>query len=189
MEGTKTGPAKNLGRLRASFDGRYGTLTLAASLPMLVSTMSELALHGGRPVRDRPFPSWPVSGVQELELIQQVLRSEQWGGGSELVSRFEELFAHLHNCEHGVAASSGSVALEMALQAAGINRGDEVIVPAHSFVATAAAVARLGAVPVFVDIDAESYNLDCKKAAAAARTATKAIVGPSTPGNSPRARP
>ena len=92
--------------------------------------MSKLALHGGRPVRDTPYPPWPVSGPREEELLRQVLFSEQWGGYHPVVGEFEHLFAHLHDATHGVAVVNGSVAIEVALQAMGIGPGDEVIVPA-----------------------------------------------------------
>ncbi len=143
---------------------------------MLVSSMGKLAIHGGQPLRQRPFPPWPVSGARERELLDQVLASDQWGGGSELVSRFEELFAQLHDCAHGVAAANGTLALEMALEAAGIGKGDEVIVPAHSFVSTASAVSRVGALPVFVDIERDSYNLDPAQLDQAVRPSTKAMI-------------
>ena len=138
--------------------------------------MATLAIHGGKPLRERPYPSWPVSGPREQELLREVLGSETWGGNSELVTRFEQLFASVHNCDYGVAAANGSVAIEVALQAAGIGPGDEVIVPAHSFVATATAVSRVGGVPVFVDILPDSYNLDYRKIEAAVSAKTKALI-------------
>ena len=140
--------------------------------------MATLAIHGGKPLRERPYPAWPVAGPRELALLQEVLASDQWGGYNELVARFEQLFASLHNCDHGVAVANGSVAIEVALQAAGIVAGDEVIVPAHSFVATASAVSRVGGVPVFADILPDTYNLDYRKiaAAASAKTKTKAVI-------------
>jgi dTDP-4-amino-4,6-dideoxygalactose transaminase len=138
--------------------------------------MTTLAIHGGKPLRERPYPAWPVAGAREQELLREVLASETWGGNSELVTRFEQLFASLHNCDYGVAAANGSLAIEVALQAAGIGAGDEVIVPAHSFVATATAVSRVGGVPVFVDILPDSYNLDHRKIESAASTRTKALI-------------
>lgn len=138
--------------------------------------MATLAIHGGKPLRGRPYPAWPVAGPREQELLQEVLASDQWGGYNELVTRFEQLFASLHNCDYGVAAANGSVAIEVALQAAGIGAGDEVIVPAHSFIATASAVSRVGGVPVFADILPDTYNLDYRKIAAAASAKTKAVI-------------
>jgi dTDP-4-amino-4,6-dideoxygalactose transaminase len=138
--------------------------------------MATLAIHGGKPLRERPYPAWPVAGPREQELLQQVLASEQWGGYSELVARFEQLFASMHNCDYGVAAANGSVAIEVALQAAGIGAGDEVIVPAHSFIATASAVSRVGGVPVFADILPDTYNLDYGKIEPAVSAKTKAVI-------------
>jgi dTDP-4-amino-4,6-dideoxygalactose transaminase len=138
--------------------------------------MATLAIHGGKPLRERPYPVWPVAGPREQELLQEVLASEAWGGGSELVGRFERLFASVHNCDYGVAAANGSVAIEVALQAAGIGAGDEVIVPAHSFIATASGVSRVGAVPVFVDILPDSYNLDHRKINEVAGAKTRALI-------------
>jgi dTDP-4-amino-4,6-dideoxygalactose transaminase len=138
--------------------------------------MATLAIHGGKPLRERPYPSWPVAGPREQELLQQVLDSPAWGGSSELVTRFEQLFASVHNCDYGVAVANGSVAIEVALQAAGIGPGDEVIVPAHSFIATASAVCRVDGVPVFVDILPDSYNIDYRKIKKAASAKTKALI-------------
>ena len=138
--------------------------------------MSKLALHGGSPVRDAPYPPWPVSGPRELELVQKVLFSDQWGGYHPYVGELEQLFAHLHDATHGVALANGSVALEVALQALGIGRGDEVIVPAHSFIATATAVTRVGAKPVFVDIERESFNIDLGAVEAAMSSSAKAVI-------------
>ena len=138
--------------------------------------MSQLALYGGKPVRERPFPRWPVSTERELELLKEVLAGQQWGGYSDAVKQFEQVFAQVHDCEFGVAAANGSVAIEMALKAAGIGEGDEVIVPAHSFVATASAVNRVGATPVFVDIDRNSYNLDVQLIQPAVSERTAAVI-------------
>ena len=138
--------------------------------------MSKLALHGGRPVRDTPYPPWPVSGAREEELLRNVLFSEQWGGYHPYVGEFEQLFAHLHDATQGIAMVNGSVALEVALQALGIGRGDEVIVPAHSFIATATAVTRVGAKPVFVDIERETFNIDLGAVEAAMSSSAKAMI-------------
>jgi len=138
--------------------------------------VSKLALHGGRPVRDNPYPPWPVSGAREEELLRQVLFSEQWGGYHPIVGEFENLFAHLHDATHGVAVANGSVAIEVALEAMGIGPGHEVIVPAHSFIATAMAVSRVGAKPVFVDIERETFNIDPGAIEAAMGPSVKAVI-------------
>ena len=138
--------------------------------------MNKLALYGGTPVRDKPYPAWPAAGPLEKQSVAAVLASREWGGHGETVTRFETLFAGMHDCEHGVATATGTLALELALAAAGVAEGDEIIVPAHSFIATATAVSRVGAVPVFVDIDRETYNIDPKAMEAAVTDRTRAAL-------------
>jgi dTDP-4-amino-4,6-dideoxygalactose transaminase len=136
-----------------------------------------LALFGGSPVRTRPFPSWPVFGQAEEERLLGVLRSGRWGrlDGDE-VSRFERRFAEMHGCRHAIAVTSGTVALRVALLASGLQAGDEVIVPAYTFVATATAVVEANAIPVFGDIDLETFNLDPLSVAIAITPRTKAVI-------------
>jgi dTDP-4-amino-4,6-dideoxygalactose transaminase len=122
------------------------------------------------------IPNWPVSTERELELVQQVLDSGRWGGHSDFVKRFESEFAGFTHCAHGISAMNGTVTLEMALCAVDVGPGDEVIVPAISFVSTAMAVSRVGATPVFVDIEPLSFNMDPERAAEAITPRTKAIV-------------
>ncbi len=117
-------------------------------------------------------PSWPIATERDRELVRQVLESDRWGGFHPFVAEFEARFAEFQQCRHGIAAANGTVTLEMALEAAGIGPGDEVIVPAISFVATASAVSRRGATPVFVDID-DTFNMnsDCVEQAITNKTA------------------
>ena len=122
------------------------------------------------------LPSWPVSTDRERELLGQVLDSPQWGGFNPMIGEFERKFAAYQHCAHGVAAVNGTVTLEMMLVAAGIGPGDEVIVPAISFVSTASAVSRVGATPVFVDIEPFSFNMDPEEARRAVTAKTKAIM-------------
>ena len=139
--------------------------------------MPALAIRGGPPVRTRPFPSWPVFGTAEEDRLLRVLRSGQWGrlDGTE-VAELEERFAEMHGCRHGIAVVNGTVALRIALLAAGIRAGDEVIVPPYTFVATATAVLEANAVPVFADVDLPTANLDPAAVRAAITPRTKAIV-------------
>ena len=140
-------------------------------------TARTLALFGGPPVRSRPFPTWPVFGAAEEERLLRVLRSGQWGrlDGAQ-VTEFEERFAAMHGCRHGIAVVNGTVALRIALLAAGIGAEDEVIVPPYTFVATATAVLETNAVPVFADVDLATFNLDPAAVAAAITPRTKAII-------------
>ena len=136
-----------------------------------------LALAGGAPVRRRPFPAWPIFGAEEEERLVRVLRSGQWGrlDGAE-VDGFEARFAAMHGCRYGIAVVNGTVALRIALLAAGIRAEDEVIVPPYTFVATATAVLEANAIPVFADVSLETFNLDPAAVAAAITPRTRAIV-------------
>jgi dTDP-4-amino-4,6-dideoxygalactose transaminase len=109
------------------------------------------------------------------EAIQRVLDSTAFVLGKE-VKDFEEAFADYVSAKHCVALSSGTAAIQVAVQSCGINAGDEVIIPANTFFATAEAVSTAGATPVFVDCDSVSYNIDVTKIEAAITEKTKAIM-------------
>src|SRR5688572_25237927 len=136
-----------------------------------------LALLGGKPVRTRPFPAWPVYGKPEEERLLRTLRSGLWGklDGPE-VAEFEKRFAEMHGCKHGIGVVNGTVSLRIALLAAGVRAGDEVIVPPYTFFSTASAVIEANAVPVFADIELDTFNLDPRAAEQAVTPRTKAII-------------
>ncbi|HWQ55401.1 MAG TPA: DegT/DnrJ/EryC1/StrS family aminotransferase [Bryobacteraceae bacterium] len=134
------------------------------------------AIAGGTPVRSRPFPLWPEFDQRELDALRRVIESRSWGGYSPAVSELERRFAELHQVPYAVACSNGTVALEAALVAAGIGSGDEVIVPPISFIATAAAPALAGGIPVFADIDPDTQNLDPRAFEAAITRYTRAAI-------------
>ena len=138
--------------------------------------MPSLALLGGPPVRCAPFAAWPAFGDAERQAILEVLESGAWGGYSPKVPEFEQRFAAFHQARFGIATSNGTVSLEAALAAAGIGPGDEVVVPPISFIATAAAVVRVGAVPVFADIEPAACNLDPVRFAEAITPKTRAVI-------------
>ncbi len=137
--------------------------------------MSKLAIAGGTPVRTKAFARWPVFDERERAELIEVLESGIWGGYSPKVKHFEEAFAQFHETKYAAAASNGTVTLEAALSASGIGPGDEVIVPPITFVATAAAVLRIGATPVFADIGSD-YNLDVQAMTAALSGRSRAII-------------
>ena len=124
--------------------------------------MPELALFGGTPVRQDPYPAWPVSDERDIAAVTAVIRSGQWGGfpypGPQ--SRlFAQRFAEMQGGQFAVLMANGTITLEVALRAAGVGWGDEVIVPAYTFQATATAVIAAGAIPVMADVDPETYCL------------------------------
>jgi dTDP-4-amino-4,6-dideoxygalactose transaminase len=136
-----------------------------------------LALFGGTPVRSRPFPSWPIFGDEEEARLLGTLRSGKWGRlHGEEVSEFEQRFASMHGCAHGIAVANGTVSLRIALMAAGIRAEDEVIVPPYTFISTASAVVEANAIPVFADIDLNTFNLDPAAVASAITPRTRAII-------------
>lgn len=110
-----------------------------------------------------------------LQAFERVLDSQSYILGPE-VSAFEAEIAELIGVEHAIGVSSGTDALLLALTALGVGPGDEVLVPAFSFFATAGCVARVGARPVFVDIDPHTFNMAIEDAAARVTRATKAII-------------
>lgn len=136
-----------------------------------------LALLGGSPVVKTPAPAWPYFDDSDRRALNEVLDSLVWGGYHESVAELEQRFATFHGAEHGIAVANGTISLEIALTAAGIKPGDEVIVPPITFVASATAVARIGAVPVFVDIDPETINLNPDLVEQNITDRTRAIVG------------
>lgn len=139
--------------------------------------MSKLAIDGGIPIRTEPFPSWPYHDELEEKLILEVVRSGKWGGTGRIkLQELEEKFAALQDAKYGVTIVNGTVAITIALMAAGVEAGDEVIMPPYTFIATATSALMFGAIPVFVDVEPDTLLLDPNKVEAAITPKTKAIV-------------
>ena len=141
--------------------------------------MAKLAIAGGAPVRTQSFTEWPQFDEREKRAILGVLESRNWGGypfPNRHAELFSQRFAAHQDANHALCAANGTVTLEIALKAIGIEPGDEVIVPAYTFEATAAPVLRLGAIPVFVDVLPDTYCIDSASAAAAVTSRTRAII-------------
>ena len=139
--------------------------------------MAHLAIAGGTALRQTPFPAWPVWDESDVQALQRVLQSGHWDAlKGEEVSHFEAEFAAYQGATHGVAVTNGTVALKLALIAAGVGPGDEVIVPGYTFIATATAALELGAIPVFADVDPHSYTMDPDSVEACLTSRTRAIM-------------
>ena len=118
----------------------------------------------------------PLLGEAELRYVSECVLTGWVSSAGRFVGRFEELFAERCGVEHAIAVSNGTAALHVALVALGIGPGDEVIVPALTFVATANAVAYTGATPVFADSEPVTWNVDPQAVAAAITPRTRAII-------------
>ncbi|MEU3415664.1 DegT/DnrJ/EryC1/StrS family aminotransferase [Streptomyces sp. NPDC006658] len=144
---------------------------------------THLAVHGGTPVRGaRPWPRWPRPAPGAGEALADVLTSGRWSiasphtGEPTRERRFAAEFAAYLGTGHCVPTASGTAALMTALEACGTGAGDEVIVPALSWAATASTVLGVNAVPVFADVRPDTLCLDPAAVEAAITPATKAIV-------------
>ncbi len=138
--------------------------------------MAQLAITGGAPVWNEGWPKWPIYGEREAELLQQVLTSGKWAGDGPMEAQFQRSFADLHTARHGIAVNSGTMALQVALEALDVGVGDEVILPVNTWQATAVAVLDVNAVPVLVDIEPETYAIDPAAIEAAITSNTRAII-------------
>lgn len=135
------------------------------------------ALLGGRPVRGTPFAAWPVADAREERALLDVLHGGKWyRGEGKTVSRFEEAYAQLTGARHCIATANGTSALFAALAGLGVAPGDEVILPPYTFVATLNVVFLHYALPVFVDTDPETFQLDAGRLEAAVSERTAAVV-------------
>src|ERR1043166_2905041 len=134
----------------------------------------QLALHGGAPVRPflLPYGKQQVD-EDDITAVVEVLRSD-WLTVGPTIEAFEEAFAHFVGASYAVAVSSGTAALHAAMHALGIGAGDEVIVPAMTFAASANCVVYEGGTPIFADVEPDTLLLDPAKIEITSRT--KAIV-------------
>ena len=153
--------------------------------------MATLAIKGGKPVRTQPFSRWPYWDKAEEEALLSVLRSGKWwrfafGQGLDLAEpvvgeraetvAFQEEFARAHDCRYGIAAANGTGTLEIGIRAMDWGIGDEVIVPAYTYVASSTAVLQNNLVPIFVDVNPRTYNIDPSRVEAAVTERTRAIM-------------
>jgi dTDP-4-amino-4,6-dideoxygalactose transaminase len=139
------------------------------------------------------WPAWPVHDEREVAAVTRVVEGGNWwrysyAEGVELsetpvdgdprseVVRFQHAFAQRHDCQYGIAACNGTAALEIAMRAVGVEPGHEVIVPAYTFIASASSVLMINAVPIFVDVEPDTYNIDPARIEEAVTDRTKAIM-------------
>ncbi|NLO02541.1 MAG: DegT/DnrJ/EryC1/StrS family aminotransferase [Bacteroidales bacterium] len=137
----------------------------------------KLAINGGPKTVNTIFP-WPVFDQKDIDELTDIVKSGKWGDPdcSDIVAEFEQEFADFCGTKYALACVNGSVALRIALIACGVKPGDEVIITPYTFIATASIVLESNCVPVFVDIDPDTYNIDPAEIEKAVTSRTKAII-------------
>ena len=141
------------------------------------TVLESLALEGGAPLRTQPFAPWPVFAEDERKASDAVLASGRvnyWTGGE--CKAFEDEFAVMAGVTHAISLANGTLAVELGLRALGVGPGDEVIVPAKTFVATASCAVAVGATPVVCDVEPDSQNLSAATVLPAITPKTRAII-------------
>lgn len=135
------------------------------------------ALLGGPKTHPARFPSWPVFDQTEERALLDTLHSGKWyRGDGQTVTKFERAYAQLTGAKYCLATANGTSALFTSLNALGVEPGDEVLVPPYTFIATVNVVLRQYALPVFVDTDAATFQMDARQIEAAITPRTRAII-------------
>jgi perosamine synthetase len=146
-----------------------------------------LAILGGTPVRTAPFPNWPQIREDDEKMWDVVLQRKAWcrlGANPSFATQFEEIWKKMTGATYCVAVASGTTALFTSLNALDVAAGDEVLVSPYTFVATVNAIFLQNALPVFVDTDRETFQVDANKMEAAITPQTRCIL-PVSLGGSP----
>lgn len=142
--------------------------------------MSELAIRGGKLIRTKSFSQWPCADEKDMYYLNNALKKSSWwrdmGHDKSLVDKWEQLFSHKHGSQYGIAVTNGTASLNVAVKALKIDKGSEMIVTSYTYVASAFCVLNAGLVPVFVDIDPQTYNIDPDLIEEAITEKTKGII-------------
>ncbi len=175
-QATKTQATMNQEITRRQALGLAPAAGLALSTAATVFAAGEKpALLGGPKARKDPFPKWPRFDALEEKNLLEALRSGKWNRG-QAVKSFEEAYAKLTGAKEVLATCNGTSSLIIAMKVLGVEPGDEVIVPPYTFIATINAVLMQYALPVFVDSDPETFQVDAKKIEGAITPATRALL-------------
>ncbi len=150
--------------------------TTAFSGPTIGTVSGPPALLGGSPVRTKEWPTWPIWNPEtdEKQLLE-VIRSGIWSRAS-VAAEFEQTWAQTLGAKRSLLVVNGTNALIIALNQLNVRAGDEVLVPPYTFIATVSAVLATGAMPIFVDVDPETFQMDPAKIEARITHRTKAIM-------------
>ncbi len=154
-----------------------GAAGAALAAQVAPATTEKLALLGGTPVRTEPFPAWPRIADNEEKALLEVLRKGRWNRlNGTVTERFEQSWAKTLGAKYCLATANGTSALFASLNALEIGPHDEVLVPPYTFVATVNAVLLQHALPVFVDTDPATFQMDANKIEAAITPRTRSIL-------------
>jgi dTDP-4-amino-4,6-dideoxygalactose transaminase len=145
---------------------------------MATQLRSNRSGNNASPSHARVTSRWPIYAADEIAAVVNVLQSGQVNAlhHCNWCPAFEAGFADLCGMPHAISLANGTLALELALRALGIGPGDEVIIPARSFMATASCVVTVGAIPVFADVDETTQGLNAETIAAVLTERTRAII-------------
>jgi len=145
---------------------------------MACASEQKLALLGGTKLCEKDVVAipWPPVDEETAERLKQAYLSRKWSFGGPEEMAFNQEYAQFHDAAFGISMANGTVTLECALQALGVGEGDEVIVPAFTWMATAMAAKYVGAKIVFVDVEPDTFCMDPKKMEAAITPKTKAVI-------------
>jgi len=154
----------------------------ASGYGVVGSTAEKLAALGGTPVRSKPFTPWPPADAEIERSLVATFRSRRWGRmlrgpmeGQGRVVEFERRFAELIGAKYCLATGSCTQALHTALHAVGVSAGDEVLVAPCTFIASVQAILMCGALPVFVDVDLDTFQMDPQKIEPLVNENTRAV--------------
>jgi perosamine synthetase len=173
----KTTGAAGAGTLAVRGGGLAALLASGTAPPVAAAGLDQPAALGGPPARRQAFPKWPVFDEREETALRDVLHSGQWFRGSgRKVAEFEQAYARLLGARHCVATANGTSALYASLSALDVGPGDEVVLPPYTFIATLNVVLLNYALPVFVDSDRETFEIDARKVEAVLTDRTAAIL-------------
>jgi len=162
-----------------SLAGIGAAVTMSISPTILAKCITDTgtpAILGGEKIRTKEWPGWPMwDPAADEEQVVKVLRSGVWSR-ADLVTEFEKKWAETIGSKRCLAVVNGTNALIASLVQLGIGGGDEVLVPPYTFIATVISILQTGAMPVFVDTDPETFQIDCDKIEAKITPRTKAIL-------------
>src|SRR4030042_3371827 len=138
--------------------------------------MPKLSINGGKCVRNKPWPGWPVYGNDEIKALIKVLKSGRWSYNGPFEEEFRKEFANQIGTKYAICAANGTVTLQLTLESLNIGYNDEIIVPGITWQATASCCVDVNAIPVIVDVEEDSWCIDPERINENINSKTKAII-------------